>query len=223
MKEVSIRCEGARSVSINDLHPFQDDIKTLQPATLRKLENVIIEQGFSEPIAVWANSPDEKLWILNGHQRLTALQSLGSKGWFIPPIPVAMVQADDEQEARRKVLTLASQFGDFNADNLAQFIAKAELDHDWIRGNAKLVAGDFKFNEVRIAADPPEPKDWISPGDEFDLGGHLLVVGERKKEGDEFKEVIQVLNYWHGFNGIDPVRIYDGRLWSDIKAEALSN
>lgn len=183
MKEVSIRCEGARSVSINDLHPFQDDIKTLQPATLRKLENVIIEQGFSEPIAVWANSPDEKLWILNGHQRLTALQSLASKGWFIPPIPVAMVQADDEQEARKKVLTLASQFGDFSGDHLAEFVAKAQLDGDWLRNNARLAAGDFKMPMLVTRDDeeelPPQPEvPIVRRGEIYLLDQHRLMCGD---------------------------------------------
>ena len=183
MKEVSIRCEGARSVSINDLHPFQDDIKTMKPATLKKLEKVIIEQGFSEPIAVWANSPDEKLWILNGHQRLTALQSLASKGWFIPPIPVAMVQADDEQEARKKVLTLASQFGDFSGDHLAEFVAKAQLDGDWLRNNARLAAGDFKMPMLVTPDDeeelPPQPDvPIVRRGEIYLLDQHRLMCGD---------------------------------------------
>lgn len=189
MKEVSIRCEGARSVSINDLHPFQDDIKTMKPATLKKLEKVIIEQGFSEPIAVWANSPDEKLWILNGHQRLTALQSLASKGWFIPPIPVAMVQADDEQEARKKVLTLASQFGDFSGDHLAEFVAKAQLDGDWLRNNARLAAGDFKM-PILVTPDeeedlPPQPEvPIVRRGEIYLLDQHRLMCGDSTSEED---------------------------------------
>ena len=183
MKEVSIRCEGARSISIDELFPFQDDIKTMKPSTLRKLEKVILEQGFSEPIAVWANSPDEKMWILNGHQRMTALQSLKSKGYFIPPIPVTMVQADDEQEARKKVLTLASQFGDFDGDNLSEFVAKAQLDTEWIKDNARLAAGDFKLPLLMTPVDeepPPEPEaiPIVQRGEVYILGNHRLMCGD---------------------------------------------
>lgn len=183
MKEVSIRCEGARSVSINDLHPFQDDIKTMKPSALKKLERVIMEQGFSEPIAVWSDSPDGKLWILNGHQRMTALQSLASKGWFIPPIPVALVSAEDEQEARKKVLTLASQFGDFSGDHLAEFVAKAQLDTDWIRNNARLAAGDFKLPVMVTPTDedevpPPPDVEIVKRGEVYLLDRHRLMCGD---------------------------------------------
>ena len=189
MKEVSIRCEGARSISIDELFPFQDDIKTMKPSTLRKLEKVILEQGFSEPIAVWANSPDEKMWILNGHQRMTALQSLKSKGYFIPPIPVTMVQAEDEQEARKKVLTLASQFGDFDGDNLAEFVAKAQLDTEWIKDNARLAAGDFKLPMLMTPVDEephPEPEaiPIVHRGEVYILGNHRLMCGDSTSSDD---------------------------------------
>ena len=144
-KSISIKCEGAKSVLIEDLHPFQDDIKSMTPSVLRKLERVIIDLGFSEPIAVWGNSPDEKYWILNGHQRLTALQSLKSKGYFIFLFSFVFIYAESEDEARKKVLTLASQFGDFSASHLEEFVAKAKLDFDWAQENTRLAAGDFKW------------------------------------------------------------------------------
>lgn len=189
-KAISIRCTGAAAIDIEDLSPFQDDIKTMTPSTLKKLENVIISQGFSEPIAVWQN--DGRNWILNGHQRHTALQSLRSKGWFIPPIPVAIVEADDEDEARKKVLTLASQFGDFNQDHLLEFVAKARLDTDWIRNNARLAAGDFKWPTLKSDEDAeplPEPMDSavVRRGEIFVLGDHRLMCGDSTSEDDVFK------------------------------------
>lgn len=217
MKEVSIRCEGARSISIEELHPFQDDIKTMKPSTLRKLEKVILEQGFSEPIAVWANSPDEKMWILNGHQRMTALQSLKSKGYFIPPIPVTMVQADDEQEARKKVLTLASQFGDFDGDNLSEFVAKAQLDTEWIRDNARLAAGDFKFQQEEPEASKDEPPQYLTAGDEYDLDGHSVIVAENKSKQDQFIDAVYLLNAWETLTGKSAVRVEDGLTWKEVK------
>lgn len=217
MKEVSIRCEGARSVSINDLHPFQDDIKTMKPSTLRKLEKVILDQGFSEPIAVWANSPDEKMWILNGHQRMTALQSLKSKGFFIPPIPVTMVQAEDEQEARKKVLTLASQFGDFDGDNLAEFVAKAQLDTEWIKDNARLAAGDFKFQQEKPESSKDVPPQYLSAGDEYDLDGHLLIVADNRSKQDQFVDAVYLLNSWEAVTGKTAVRTEDGLTWKEVK------
>lgn len=180
-KAISIRCTGAAAIDIEDLSPFQDDIKTMTPSTLKKLENVIISQGFSEPIAVWPN--DGRNWILNGHQRHTALQSLRSKGWFVPPVPVALVDAADEDEARKKVLTLASQFGDFNQDHLLEFVAKARLDTDWIRNNARLAAGDFKWPTLKTddgGDDVPSTPAivCVRRGEVYHLGAHRLMCGD---------------------------------------------
>ena len=180
-KAISIRCAGADTIDINELSPFQDDIKTMTPSTLKKLENVIISQGFSEPIAVWQN--EGRNWILNGHQRHTALMSLRSKGWFIPPIPVAIVDAEDEDDARKKVLTLASQFGDFNQDHLLEFVAKAKLDTDWIKNNARLAAGDFKWPVLVTPTDEdeipePAPTPIVKPGELYLLGDHRLMCGD---------------------------------------------
>lgn len=182
-KELSIRCSGADSVSIHELRPFQDDIKTMTPSVLKKLENVLIQHGFSEPISVWGNSPDGQKWILNGHQRLTALQSLESKGWFIPPIPVAYVDAEDEFEARKKVLTLASQYGDFQQDHMAEFIAKAHLDLNWVKDNTRLAAGDFKWPVMVTPQDedevpPPPAVPTARLGDIYQLGRHRLMCGD---------------------------------------------
>lgn len=186
-KAISIRCTGAAAIDIEELSPFQDDIKTMTPSTLKKLENVIISQGFSEPIAVWPN--DGRNWILNGHQRHTALQSLRSKGWFIPPIPVAIVEADDEDEARKKVLTLASQFGDFNQDHLLEFVAKAKLDTDWIKNNARLAAGDFKWPVLVTPTDEddvpePSPVPIVQRGEIYLLGDHRLMCGDSTNADD---------------------------------------
>lgn len=180
-KAISIRCTGADNFDIEDLHPFQDDIKTMTPSTLKKLENVIISQGFSEPIAVWQN--DGRNWILNGHQRHTALQSLRSRGWFVPPVPVALVDAADEDDARKKVITLASQFGDFNQDHLLEFVAKAKLDTDWLKNNARLAAGDFKWPVLVTPTDEdetpePSPVEIVQRGELFILGDHRLMCGD---------------------------------------------
>ena len=215
-KELSIRCTGADSVLIEELHPFQDDIKTMTPSVLKKLENVLIQHGFSEPISVWGNSPDGKKWILNGHQRLTALHSLQSKGWFIPPIPVAYIDADDEIEARKKVLTLASQYGDFSAPNLSEFLAKTQIDLDWLKANSRLAAGDFKWPGEEKEKEKNEIPKLIEAGDEFELQNDLLIIGYDRTENDLHLDAAYLLNAWQAFTGQKAKRT-DGALWDDIK------
>jgi ParB-like chromosome segregation protein Spo0J len=56
--------------------------------------------------------------ILDGHQRLSALVSLQRDGWDIPAIPVVYVEASDEEEARRMLLSIASQYGEWQKDEL---------------------------------------------------------------------------------------------------------
>lgn len=123
---VRIACEGAATVALGDLVGLQGNLKELTPENAAKLRRDICEQGFSEPIACW-RQPDGVPRILNGHQRLRVLTEMAAEGWTVPPLPVSWVEAADEGEARRKVLSLGSSFGEVTEEGLRAFMLDSEF------------------------------------------------------------------------------------------------
>ena len=123
-RTVRIACEGAGTVALADLVGLQGNLKELSPENAAKLRRDIIEQGFSEPIACWRQA-DGVPRILNGHQRLRVLTEMAAEGWTVPMLPVSWVEAADEAEARRKVLSLASSFGEVTGGGFANFLQRA--------------------------------------------------------------------------------------------------
>ena len=138
-KAVSIRCKGASEIRLEELIAFQGNLKDLSEENYNKFKNVILTQGFSEAISVWQN--EGKNHILNGHQRLRVLQGLQAEGYFVPPIPVTIVMADNEKEAREKVLTLTSQYGEVTDTGLYEYMTMSGIDVSFLE-NVRLVEID---------------------------------------------------------------------------------
>jgi len=145
---VRMACTGAAAVDIAELSGFQGTLKTLTPTNAAKLRAQIVDTGFSEPISIWQHGG--KNLVLNGHQRLTVLAGLRDEGWNVPPVPVSLVEAADEDEARRKVLAFASQYGSVTSEGLAAFLDTTELALPDLEG--------FVFPEIPVFV-PPEDKD----------------------------------------------------------------
>src|SRR5262245_54163946 len=99
--EISIQCAGAEVAALDELVPFQGDLKDPSAEALDSFKKELLRHGFSEPISIW-KSPDGIKYILNGHQRHKALSVLRSEGYSIPPLPVSVVEASSPKEAREK-------------------------------------------------------------------------------------------------------------------------
>ena len=178
---VRIECKGYETKDLDDLENFQGDLKKLTKQNAERLRKEILELGFSEPISVWQQ--DGVNYILNGHQRVTVLQTLAKEGYEIPPLPVSVVHAESYAEAKRKVLALTSQYGQVTEDGLAEFLAEAEI------GLEEAMAS-FSFPEIDLEAlrlelevtedQVPEPPDdpITTPGELIELGCHRLLCGD---------------------------------------------
>lgn len=124
-KAVKIACKGADAVPVDSLVHFQGDLKSLSKENYDKLKAEILVLGFSEPVSVWSH--EGQLFLLNGHQRTRVLKQMGEEGFVIPPIPVNYVDASDIKEAKKKVLSLTSQYGQMEREGLYQFMTEADL------------------------------------------------------------------------------------------------
>lgn len=126
-KVIRITCEGAALVPLGELEHFQGTLKTLDEKRYTKLRAAIERHGFSFPMAAWRE--DDHKHIIDGHQRLFVVTKMLAEGWILPDgaLPIDWIEAIDEQEAKKKVLLAASQYGRYDEDSVAQFIGEAEL------------------------------------------------------------------------------------------------
>ncbi len=142
--EIQIKCETGKTLLLEEMHEFQDDIKELTDEEYLKLRRKILKSGFSFAPHVWLN-PDNKEWcILDGHQRLKTLKRMVMSDFIgCPPIPVVTVKADSFADAKDKVLQGASQYGRLRAEKLAGFMKANKISID----EAKL---SFSFPEIKM-------------------------------------------------------------------------
>lgn len=138
-KAVEIKCSGAETMDIDEMTPFQGNLKDLSYVDYKKLRSQILDLGFSEPIGIWKN--DGKNFVISGHQRLRVLHELRkTEGYFVPAIPVSIIEAKTEYEAKKKILAMASVFGEVKDDGLFQFMSENNIDIPTF--------DDFKFPEI---------------------------------------------------------------------------
>lgn len=121
--EIKINCESEQSVKLQDLVPFQGDLKKRKQADVQQLCQSLIQEGLMAPFFVWEH--DNKKFILDGHGRLEALTSIA----MINPevmdqdYPCVFIRAETEEEARKALLQITSQYGKITKAGLKHFTA----------------------------------------------------------------------------------------------------
>lgn len=138
MKYLQVKCESADKLSLDDINPFQGNLKDLSIKNYEKLRAELIRHGYSEPISVWKNPQDGKWMCLNGHQRLRALKLMREDGFEIPQLPVSVVECRDWAEAKEKVLALASQYGEVTWEGLNEFLGESGIDLEYLESSIRL-------------------------------------------------------------------------------------
>lgn len=192
-KKIPITCEldGLNLVDIHSLQEFQDDLKFLHKNKAAKLKKSIERYGITFPGYVW-NSPSG-LKIIDSHQRVRVIKMMLREGWELEDnlFPVVFIKADNEKEAKKKVLLAASMYGETTDSGLHDFLANAQIDVEEIIGEIDIPyvdidlelstdkSGDSSEDEV------PEPEEAkCKKGDLWILGDHRLLCGDATKRED---------------------------------------
>jgi hypothetical protein len=140
--KVNITCTGADLLPLDQILEFQGELKNLSDDNYQKLRKQMLAEGFSAPFFVWRQG--QKKYILDGHQRKKALLDMKKEGIELPEkFPVVWIDAKDRKEAKRKVLGMASQYGEVTAQGLYDFIDEAGLTFDE-------TSQSFRFPEIEF-------------------------------------------------------------------------
>lgn len=111
------------------LQEFQGNLKKERPDLIEKLVLEIEKNGFNLPIAIWVNHPEGRPLILDGHQRLKALDILAERGKKLADdmIPTVGILADDDRDAWQKVLEYNSRHSEIDQEFLSFVIESHDL------------------------------------------------------------------------------------------------
>ena len=138
-KKIQNKVGALFHVEHSTLKPFQGDLKTLTEVNYLRLRNRIEKDGFNSPIHVWKDGED--LYTLDGHQRCRVLGKMEEEGYEIPEIPCVTIEADGIEQAKRILLSHASQYGEMDRQGLYEFMVDNQINIDeWSEG--------FNFPEI---------------------------------------------------------------------------
>lgn len=127
-KAVRINLDTQTTLPLDWLEPLQGELKRISEKNKEKLKKSILKHGFSYPFFVWEDVKENKIYILDGHQRRIVLMEMKNDGYSIPQLPVVFIQAYDINDAKNKLLSVASQFGEFTESGVANFLQDFDFD-----------------------------------------------------------------------------------------------
>ena len=70
---------------------------------------------------------------------------MAEDGLNIPPLPCALIEAQDRREAAEKILLISSQYGRMTNNSLAQFLEENDLDLPELNDELELPSIDLNF------------------------------------------------------------------------------
>ena len=133
-------------VPVFSLEPLQGKLKDLAQREYNKLKRSITENGLIVPFFVWL----EEGKLLDGHQRQRIFQR---EGWEMD-VPVVYISAADEQDAKRKLLVISSQYGKITQEGWDEFTF--DLPDDWLMETTHFDALPFVFKDIFTPDTDPE-------------------------------------------------------------------
>lgn len=130
-------------LDINDILPFQGELKDLSKENYNRLRASILDVGYIQPINVWKNPKDNLYYTEDGHQRIRVLKEMRStEKYNIPKIPCSVIIAPSEHVAKRIILYLVSQFGTISSQGLYEFQIANNIMPETL--------GDFKLPDFDV-------------------------------------------------------------------------
>lgn len=196
--QVRVICSGAAFIDIEELVPFQGAFKKLTPENYKRLRVQLLETGVAAAATVWKNKG--KFFLLDGHQRREALMKMRAEGIKVNPIPVVFTECDNDEDARRKILALASTYGEVNEDFLQEFSQMAGVKLEALPMKYTFPEMDIKAFVAGIQNGGQNRDDDEGPlmipvkpitkkGQAWQLGDHRILCGD-STNAEHFKLIM---------------------------------
>lgn len=141
MKRIEINCTATHFVPFHKIQILQGNLKDLDASNYLKFKQNILKYGFTSPIHVWVDD-DENLLSLDGTQRLRTLTAMENEGYVVPDIPITRIKANSVKDAKKILLSLASNYGTISPDGLFEFI------QDLNYGTLKELTEEYTFPTI---------------------------------------------------------------------------
>ena len=172
-------------VSLDEIEEFQGGLKSLSEIEYGKLKQSIAEKGFIVPCFAWRNG-SSKWKLLDGHQRVRVIRK---EGWQLDGgLPVVEVVAENERDAKEKLLAIVSRYGRVEGQGLYEFIDGTGIDlEQWAVPDLPDLDLDSWLDEFMrdpaalgdpeaVPEVPEEPT--TQRGDLWVLGDHRVLCGD---------------------------------------------
>lgn len=180
--EIKMNVKGVALKPIGEFENFQGNLKRITPQNLERLKRSIVTKGIISPIYIWADHN----FILDGHQRITAIKSLISEGYTLSEnkLPYLEVEAATEKEAAEMVLLFAARYGDITEIGITEFIERFNLNpyelDPVMNFEFKPVALPFTAEDVNPDEElpPMQTETSVKFGDIYELGDHRVMCGD---------------------------------------------
>ena len=179
-------------VPLDQLEEFQGNLKSLGKTEYAKLKQSITEKGFCVPCFAWRNGSD-KWKLLDGHQRVRVIRN---EGWEIDGgIPIVEIAAEDERDAKEKLLAIVSRYGRVEGQGLYEFLDGTGIDlEQWAVPDLPDLDLDAWLDEFVRDPEVPQGDPEAVPevpeepttqrGDLWVLGDHRVLCGDATSVDD---------------------------------------
>jgi hypothetical protein len=128
MKAISVSCKTKDAIALEKITEFQGDLKIRDEDDLKKIKKSLLQYGISFPFFIWKN--ENAYYCLDGHGRRLALMELQAEGYALPPLPIVFVHAENQEDAKQRMLRLNSRYGMVTRNSALQFIGDIKIDYD---------------------------------------------------------------------------------------------
>lgn len=117
---MEIKCKTEETMLITDMVPFQGNLKKRTEQDIHELQDSLNNEGLLMPFAIWKS---DKNYLLDGHGRRQAIMGLIDQdpGLLQVQWPVIVIDAADEDTARKALLQITSQYGKVTKQGIKQF------------------------------------------------------------------------------------------------------
>ena len=117
---MEIKCKTEETMLITDMVPFQGNLKKRTEQDIHELQDSLNNEGLLMPFAIWKS---DKNYLLDGHGRRQAIMGLIDQDPSLLQVqwPVIVIDAADEDTARKALLQITSQYGKVTKHGIKQF------------------------------------------------------------------------------------------------------